>query len=186
MGVRELATPNLIDAEDAVLLVIDVQRVLMPVIDENRTVIDNVVRLIKFARIIDLPVILTEQDRLGATVTEVRQEIPSATPVGKITFDAFLSEAFVEHLQHLNRKTLILTGVEAHICIAQTALHALPHYTVHVVSDAVSSRTTANRAIGLERMRQCGAWITSTEMVIYELLKRAGTDAFRKALKLVK
>jgi isochorismate hydrolase len=81
---------------------------------------------------------------------------------------------------------LILTGVETHICVAQTALHALPDFTVHVVSDAVSSRTSANWTVGLERTKQCGALITSTEMVIYELLQRAGTAVFRQALKLVK
>ena len=186
MSEKQGTTRNMIAEEDSVLVVIDVQEILMPVIAENRKVIENIIRLLKFAQIIDLPVVLTEQERLGATVSEVKQEIPDCTPIGKITFDAFLSEMFVKQLQQLKRKTLILTGVEAHICVAQTALHALPDFTVHVVSDAVSSRTPANRTIGLERTKQCGAVITSTEMVIYELLQRAGTDEFRQALKLVK
>lgn len=186
MNERKSASRNMLVEEDSVLVVIDVQQILMPVIAENKKVIDNIVKLLTFSQIIDLPVILTEQERLGATVTEVKREIPDCTPIGKITFDAFLSETFVQQLQQLKRKTLILTGVEAHICVAQTALHALPDFTVHVVSDAVSSRTSANRTIGLERTKQCGAFITSTEMVIYELLQRAGTDAFRQTLKLVK
>ena len=86
----------------------------------------------------------------------------------------------------MKRKTLILTGVETHICVSQTALDALPHFDVHTISDAVSSRDLNNRDIALERMRQIGATISSTEMVIYELLQRAGTDEFRSALKLVK
>ena len=186
MSEKQRTTRNMIVEEDSVLVVIDVQEILMPVIAENRKVIENIVKLLKFSQIIDLPLMLTEQERLGATVPAVKQEIPDCTPIGKITFDAFLSEKFVQQLQQLKRKTLILTGVEAHICVAQTALHALPDYTVHVVSDAVSSRTLANRTIGLERTKQCGACITSTEMVIYELLQRAGTDAFRQTLKLVK
>ena len=186
MSEQKSASRNMLVEEDSVLVVIDVQEILMPVIAENKKVIDNIVKLLKFSQIIDLPVIVTEQERLGATVSEVKREIPDCTPIGKITFDAFLSETFVQQLQQLKRKTLILTGVEAHICVAQTALHALPDFTVHVVSDAVSSRTPANRTIGLERTKQCGACITSTEMVIYELLQRAGTDAFRQTLKLVK
>ena len=186
MPEKQGAKLNMLVEEDSVLVVIDVQEILMPVIAENRKVIDNVVRLLKFSQIIDLPVLLTEQERLGPTVAEVKQEIPECTPISKITFDAFANETFVQQLQQLNRKTLILTGVETHICVAQTALHALPDFTVHVVSDAVSSRTSANWTVGLERTKQCGAYITSTEMVIYELLKRAGTDAFRQALKLVK
>ena len=186
MNEQKSASQNMLVEEDSVFIVIDVQQILMPVIAENKKVIDNIVKLLKFSQIIDLPVILTEQERLGATVSEVKQEIPDCTPIGKITFDAFSNAAFVQQLQQLKRKTLILTGVETHICVAQTALHALPDFTVHVVSDAVSSRTSANWTVGLERTKQCGACITSTEMVIYELLKRAGTDAFRAALKLVK
>ena len=86
----------------------------------------------------------------------------------------------------MGRKTLILTGVETHICIAQTALSAIPKFKVQVVSDAVSSRLLDNWAIGLERMRQSGVTITSTEMLIFELLERAGTDEFRATLKLMK
>ena len=86
----------------------------------------------------------------------------------------------------IGRKSLILTGVENHVCVAQTALHALPYFKVHIVSDAVSSRDLDNWTVGLERMRENGAIITSTEMVIYELLQRAGTDKFRATLKLVK
>ena len=186
MSEKQHTTRNMLVEEDSVLIVIDVQEILMPVIAEKRKVIDNVVRLLKFSQIIDLPVVLTEQERLGPTVSEVKEEIPKCTPISKITFDAFANETFVQKLQQLKRKTLILTGVETHICVAQTALHALPDFTVHVVSDAVSSRTLANWTVGLERTKQCGAYITSTEMVIYELLKRAGTDTFRQALKLVK
>jgi nicotinamidase-related amidase len=186
MSEKKSASRNMLVEEDSVLVVIDVQEILMPVIADKSKVVENIVRLLKFTRIVNLPVVLTEQERLGGTVSEVRKEIPDCTPIGKITFDAFSNAAFVRQLQQLGRKTLILTGVETHICVAQTALHALPDFTVHVVSDAVSSRTSANWAVGLERTKQCGACITSTEMVIYELLKRAGTDAFRAALKLVK
>jgi len=186
MSKEVISSQNMIEKDDSVLVVIDVQKILMPVIAENRKVIDNVSKLLKFSQIIDLPVILTEQERLGATVPEVKQEIPECTPIGKITFDAFLCDEFVARVHNTKRNTLILTGVETHICVAQTALHALPGFKVHVVNDAVSSRTGDNWRVGLERIRQSGGIITSTEMVIYELLQRAGTDEFRQTLKLVK
>lgn len=183
---KYLDAQNLITREDSVLIVIDVQEKLMPVIANREKVIDNIIRLLKFAQIIGLPVILTEQQNLGPTVPEIKNEIPDSQPISKIVFNCFFCDDFVNHIPQMGRKTLILTGVETHICVAQTALHALPNFTVHVVSDAVSSRTTDNWNVGIERMRQSGAIITSTEMVIFELLQRAGTDEFRETLNLVK
>jgi nicotinamidase-related amidase len=81
---------------------------------------------------------------------------------------------------------LVIAGVESHICVAQTAIYALPDFNVHIISDAVSSRTSKNRHIALERMKQAGAVISSTEMFIYEILQKAGTDAFKATLQLVK
>ncbi len=186
MSEKSPVIPNVLKREESVLVVIDIQEKLMPTIAESRKVIHNTARLLQFAKIIDLPVILSEQDKLGATVPEIKQEIAGCTPAVKITFDALLCDAFAEQLHKLNRKAIILTGVETHVCVTQTALHALPDYSVHVVSDAVSSRTQENWRVGLERMRQHGAVITSTEMVMFELLKRAGTDEFKKVLPLVK
>lgn len=177
---------NLLARDDCVLVIIDIQEKLMPVIDEREKVVDNVVRLLKFAQSIKLPVIVTEQDKLGATLPEVKKEIPGSIPITKITFDGLLCDEFVKQLAQIKKKTLILTGVETHVCVAQTAIHALPHFKVHVISDAVSSRTAHNWRVGIERMRQHGAVISSTEMVIFELLERAGTDEFRATLKLVK
>ena len=186
MAKKHLGGQNLITREDSVLIVIDAQERLMPVIANRERVIDNIIRLIKFAEIIGLPVILTEQQNLGPTVPEIKNEIPELQPISKIVFNCFFCDDFINHIPQMGRKTLIFTGVETHICVAQTALHALPNFTIHVVSDAVSSRTIDNWNIGIERMRQSSAIITSTEMVIFELLQRAGTDEFRAALNLVK
>ena len=179
-------TENLIVKEDSVLVVVDVQEKLIPVIANGEKVIDNVVRLLKFSQIIGLPVILTEQEKLGATLSEIKDLIPDTRPIPKLVFNCFGSDEFEQAVQETGRNTLILTGVETHICVAQTALHALPEFRVHVVSDATSSRTVENCNIGLQRMRQAGAVITSTEMLIFELLQRAGTDQFRATLPLVK
>ena len=186
MTEKYLGTQNLIAREDSVLIVVDVQEKLMPVITNRKKVIDNIIKLLKFSQIIGLPVILMEQEKLGSTVPEIKKEIPNLHPMTKIAFNCFFCDEFVDHMRQIGEKTLILTGVETHICVAQTALHALPHFRVHVVGDAVSSRTLDNWNIGIERMRQSGAVITSTEMLIFELLQKAGTDEFRATLQLVK
>lgn len=177
---------NLITREDSVLVVIDVQERLMPVIANRDHVLDNVVRLLKFSKIIGLPVILTEQEKLGDTLPEVLEARPKLEAIRKLDFDCFGCEGFVNEIRRLGKRTLILAGVETHICVAQTALHAVPDFTVHTVSDATSSRAEHNWRVALDRMRQAGVVITSTEMVIYELLQRAGTNEFRAVLPLVK
>lgn len=176
----------LLNRDDCVLVVIDAQQKLLPVIWEKQRVVDNTARLVKFAGIIGLPVVVTEQDKLGPTVDEVAEGLGGVEAISKITFDCFGCPPFAERLAGLGRGTLLLCGVEAHICVAQTALTALAQYQVHAISDAMSSRVEHNWRIALERLGQAGATITSTEMLIYELLRQAGTDEFRATLPLVK
>jgi isochorismate hydrolase len=177
---------SLIEREDCLLLLIDIQERLLPVIADKEKIVDNIVKLVKFSTIIGMPIVVTEQERLGSTVDEIRGEISEFNPIQKICFDCFSCEKFVERIGMHGRKTLLFTGIEAHICVAQTVLHALQTFHVHVVADAISSRMTENRHVALRRMEAGGAIITSTEMVIYELLKKAGTEEFKAALKLVK
>ena len=176
----------LIDSKDAVLLIVDMQDKLFKAMSEKEVLISNVLKLLKFSRIMDIPVVVTEQQQLGNTLYVIRENLPDTKPICKFSFDCFRVEAFQETLNRINRKALIITGIEAHICVMQTALHALSDYTVHVVSDAVSSRNPNNCDAALGRLTTEGATITTTEMVIYELLKEAGTDTFKEVLKLVK
>lgn len=176
----------LLNRDDALLVAIDMQERLLPVIAEKERVVENILKLVKFAPIIGLPIVLTEQQNLGETTPEIRAELKGVEPITKLAFDCFKSRSFAEKIRRLNRGTLIIAGIEAHICVAQTALHALADHAVHVVSDAISSRSPHNRHVALDRMGNAGVTITSTEMVIYELLGKAGTDQFREALKLVK
>lgn len=176
----------LLKTDDCLLVVVDVQEKLVPVVWERDKVVDNVVKLVKFAGIIGLPVVVTEQQKLGPTLEVVSQELSGIDPVSKITFDCFGCEQFRAELDRLGRRTLILTGVESHICVAQTALTGVQERPVQVVSDAVSSRVQHNWLIALERMRGAGVVVTSTEMVIYELLRQAGTDQFKATLPLIK
>ncbi len=176
----------LVEREDCVLVVIDAQEKLMPVIHDKEAVTANILRLVKFAGIIGLPVVLTEQKKLGPTLPEIKEALPGAEAVEKITFDCFGEETFRKRVQELGRGTLLLCGIESHICVCQTALSGTETHQVQVVSDAVGSRAQHNWIIALERMRARGVVLTSTEMLIYELLGKAGTDEFRATLPLVK
>jgi nicotinamidase-related amidase len=179
---------GLIYREETALLVIDVQERLMPVIHNSQQVFENINRLIQGAEILKLPVVVTEQypKGLGNTCHEV--QLPdNANIIQKVSFSCLLSEPVKMKLEQLNVKSLILCGVESHICVLKTALDALKQeYDVHVVADAVSSRTEASKKVALERMRQSGAFIVTTEMILFQLLDEAGTEEFRAISKLIK
>lgn len=177
---------GIIERDDTILVIIDVQEKLLPVMFDRELIIKNIEKLVRFSLIASIPIIITEQEKLGSTVKEVKNLIPGIEPIRKIHFNCFFCEPFTEKVKSLSRKTLVLAGIEAHICVAQTALFALPDFCVHVISDAISSRNTQNRDISIQRMMQAGATISSTEMFIYEVLKRAGTEEFKATLELVK
>lgn len=180
------ANRRLLTREDAALVVIDIQERLMPVIARRAEVEENARRLMEFARIIGMPVLITEQEKLGPTIPALKALAPDTTPITKQSFNSFFCEPFAQAVAQLGRRTLILAGVEAHVCVAQTVLSQLERGSAHVISDAVGSRTQANWEVAINRMREAGAVISSTEMIIFELLRKAGTDEFRAGSKLVK
>lgn len=170
------------------LLVIDVQERLMPVIHGQETMFANVNKLLRGAEILELETIITEQypKGLGNTCKEV--QLPkNPNIIEKVCFSCMLSEPVNERLKLTNMKSLIICGAEAHICVLKTTLDAIEQgHEVHVVADAVSSRTPENKNLALERMRQAGALIVSTEMILFMLLDKAGTDEFKAISKLIK
>lgn len=181
--------PGLLDRARAALLVVDVQERLMPVIDGAERVILNIRRLIQGASILGLPILATEQypRGLGPTVQLLRELLPPDRTREKITFSCLGEPPVFENLRTSGRDTLLVCGAEAHVCVCQTVHDCLAAgYRVHVAADAVSSRAPENRALALERMARAGAIVTSTEMALFELLERAGTDEFRAVSKLVK
>lgn len=186
MDKEELARHLFATREDSLLLVIDMQERLVPAMSQPEKIVGNAKRLLALSRIIGLPVIFTEQEKLGPTVGELTEGAKESSPISKITFNCFSSIPFSARVRESGRHTLIIAGIEAHICVAQTALWAHPRFNVHVVSDAISSRSPDNLSVAVERLRGGGVTITSTEMVIYELLGQAGTDEFRAMLPLIK
>jgi nicotinamidase-related amidase len=171
------------------LVVVDFQEKLTPAVVDHAQVVRNALLLMRLARTVDLPVVLTTQytKGLGPTIPEVLSAADVA-PLDKLTFGCFGDPAFTERLRALgDRRQLVVTGIESHICVAQTVFGALDAgYEVHVASDAVSSRTAQNREVGLARMQRAGAFVSSAEMVIYELLGRSDTAAFKTMLPYLK
>jgi len=162
----------------------------MPQIDGAEALLANVHKLLELSKVFGLKTCLTTQyaQGLGPTVPEIAAAAPGE-PLDKVCFGCFGDDPFRVALESETPKgsTLLLAGVEAHICVCQTALGALQEgYHVHVAADAVGSRTAANKSLGLERMSQAGAIISSTEMAIYELLGNARRDEFKRMLPFLK
>ena len=177
---------GLLNREDSIVVVIDMQERLLPAVNQPQRLIANLKRLLAAARIMAVPVIITEQEKLGPTISEIAEGMPDFSPISKLVFNCFSSEPFAEKVRKTGRNSLIIAGVEAHICVTQTALWAHPDFRVHVLSDGISSRSPDNISVAVERMRASGVTITSTEMAIYELLQTAGTEEFRAVLPFVK
>jgi nicotinamidase-related amidase len=182
---------RVLQPDHCALVVVDIQERLLPPIFEKERLIRNSQLLIRLANILQLPLLATTQyaKGLGPIVSEIASLLPPSPAINKMEFGCFGSGEFCSAVKSLpgDRNTLLLCGMESHICVTQTALGALNQgYLVHVASDAVSSRTEWNWNIGLRRMEAAGAVISSTEMMIYELLRASGTAAFKEMLQYLK
>jgi nicotinamidase-related amidase len=180
-----------LEADQCALIVVDMQKKLLPPIWEKERLVRNVQLLIRLAGILKIPSIVTTQyaKGLGETVPDIADMLPNTPSIDKLMFSCFGSDAFCAMLKRLpgQRTTVLLCGMETHICVMQTALGALREgYLVHVASDAVSSRTELNWRIGLDRMRAAGAILSSAEMILYELLRSSGAPAFKELLPYLK
>jgi len=181
----------LLDPAQAVLVVIDVQEKLCAAMDQNalQQLAKNTGILLESAKELAVPVIFTEQyvKGLGPTLGELRQRAPAAPGFEKMTFSCCGNDAFIKQLKDSGRTQVIVTGMETHVCVLQTAINLLDDgFNVHLVKDAVMSRSSDNRQTAIEAMVLAGAVPTCTEAVVFQLLKIAGTDSFKKLSKLVK
>jgi nicotinamidase-related amidase len=181
-----------IKRNDTVLVIIDVQEKLAPVISGIEEVTLNIQRLIRGTHALAIPALLTEQyvKGLGGTVPALREALEAThgySPIEKMCFSSLGCEDFADSLATLDRENVLLAGIEAHVCVFQTALDLLDRgFEVQIVADAVSSRTERNRDIALQRIVSEGAKLTTTEMALFELTVTSGTDEFRAISKLVK
>lgn len=173
----------------AALLVVDIQERLWPAMFEKERLLRNALILIKGAAALRVPSLATEQYRkgLGPTVPAIAEAIPDFAPREKLAFSAAGEPGVVEALRGMGCREVVICGIEAHVCVCQTCLDFLAEgFKPFVVADAVSSRAPENCRVALDRMRAAGATIVSTEMILFELLGRAGTEEFRQVLELVR
>lgn len=177
-----------LNKEEAVLLIIDIQEKLMPAIKNSEMIIDRNKILVETAKNMDMPILVTEQypKGLGVTVNELEECLDSAVKYEKTTFTSCSNE-LLEYLKEINRKKIIVTGVETHVCVYQTVRDLLNEgYFVFLVEDAVGSRTMENYNNSISLMRDMGAVISNTETIVFDLLKKSGTEEFKTLMKLIK
>jgi len=179
----------LITADRSCLLVIDIQGKLAPTMADTQMVTDNSALLLKAAGVLGVPILVSEQypRGLGPTLPQLAALVPPDSMVEKVHFSCMDDDGFARRFRKIGRSQAVLVGIEAHVCVLQTAEQLLEAgCDVFVVADATSSRTTANHEAALERMRADGAQIVTTEMVAFEWLAKAGTPEFKEISALIK
>jgi nicotinamidase-related amidase len=174
--------------QNTALVVIDVQEKLMNAMPRRAELIAAIQRLMGAARVLNLPTLITAQyiKGLGPVCPEIMEAAPGNQPMEKIAFSCCGSEDFMRAVKELRRQRLLLCGIEAHVCVQQTAIDLMKDYFVYVAVDAMGSRHEEDRAVAIERIRDCGAVITTVESAVFELLRQAGTDQFKQILPLFK
>ncbi|WP_320041611.1 hydrolase [uncultured Desulfobacter sp.] len=179
----------MLEIENVVLLIVDIQGKLAHLVDRKALLFKNVQMLIKGIQILDIPILWVEQNPkgIGPTIPEIAALLSDIQPISKMSFSSCRNDRFMQALSALNRKQILISGIEAHICVYQTAAELVDMgYEVQAVADAVSSRCLENKEIGLQRMKDSGVSLTSVETALFELLKEAQGDQFKKIISIVK
>lgn len=178
-----------LDVKHTQAICVDIQERLFPHIHEHDELARRCAILIRGLRLLDLPVLVTEQyvKGLGPTIPSIQEALGEYTAIEKITFSCCGAPEVEARVLGGNRHRVILFGIETHVCVQQTALDLLGQgQTVVIIEDCVSSRSANDKRVAIERMREAGAVITTMESVLFELLKQAGTDTFKQISALVK
>ena len=182
--------PKRLNREETLLLIIDIQQRLAAQMAKREQIIANTVRLIKVSEVLDFPLLITEQypKGLGNTELEIKDALAEEyQPQEKLSFSCCGADDFGDILKATGRKSIMLVGMETHVCVLQTALDLLADgYQVFLIVDAVCSRHEPDYEIAIQRLRDAGVIPATTEMAIFELMKVAGTTEFKAILPLVK
>ena len=179
----------MLNIDNALLLIIDVQEKLLPVIFEKEKLISNIQKLIKGCTLMGVPVIITEQNPsgLGTTVKELQDSVPSVRPVTKFGFSCCSEPGFNEELSAAARRQILICGIESHICVYQTSMDLLSSGNeVHIVTDCVSSRTPENKELSMRRLVSEVVKLTGMEMALFELLRSSKSHHFKTISALIK
>lgn len=175
--------------KNALLLAIDIQERLLPQIHESSHLVNKALILVESCKILNLPILVTEQypEGIGPTVAALAPALDQCRKIGKRTFSCCREPSFMKALKATGKNQVIITGIETHVCVFQTAADLLQNgYAVQVTADAVGSRTTFNKEIGLARMRALGVEITSVESAVFELLETSACPEFKQILRYLK
>ena len=177
--------------ENSCLVLIDVQEKLAAVMHDRERVIKNISILLQVARTLNIPMLWCQQnpDALGNTLPELTQYLQGVEPIDKFCFSCCDSEKFISAYKKINPTYVFVCGIEAHVCVFQTVRDILNYdieADVHVVADAIASRSNENKQIAIQRMQDESATITSTEILLFELLKTAKHEKFKELAKLIK
>lgn len=181
--------PLLADPRSSVVVSLDVQPSVLSLIEDAEKIVDRSVFLVKMAHLLGVPVIQSEQNpsRLGATDPRLQEVIEPCQKIQKMDFGAASTDSFMSALRSADRKTVVMFGVETHICVVQTVCGLISAgYEVFACTDAMGSSSAERHQAGLDRLRTAGAILTHTESVAYEWLRTASNPKFREALNIVK
>ena len=179
----------MLTVENSLLVVIDVQGTLAQKMHDKPSFIENLKKLIKGAQILNVPILVTEQipQKLGPTLPEIAALFPDFQPIPKASFSCCGEPEFMKKFNAIGRTQILLAGIEAHVCVYQTAIELKSlGCEVHLLADCVSSRTAENKLTAIERMKTEGVKLTTAEMALFELMKIAEGDKFREMVKVVK
>lgn len=179
----------MLNTQNTILVIVDIQGKLAQLMHEKDLLFTNVKKLIKGIQVLDIPILWLEQNPqgLGATVPEISELLSDLQPICKMSFSGCGDDHFIQELEALNRKQVLVAGIEAHVCVYQTAADLVDlGYEVQIVTDAVSSRSKINKKIGIQRMAESGVSSTGVETALFELLRIAEGEQFKEILKIVK
>ena len=180
---------SILTREDTALVAIDFQERLMPAMSGGEHLLEQTVKLIKGMKVFDIPVVVTQQytKGIGPTDPAVAEALGDFEHIEKTSFSCMATEAFRDRIKALNKKNIVVCGIEAHICVQQTVLQLMEEgYNVYLVTDCISSRTEENKLWAITRMGEAGAVITTYEAVLYEILRDAKADGFKAISAIVK
>ncbi len=180
---------QILTKNNSILVIVDVQERLISSMSNQKALIENLSHLLRGMTALKMPIILTEQypEKLGKTVDDLSSMLHNPTLISKLSFSCWQESAFRNKLTSVNHKNVILAGIEAHVCVYQSAIDLINNgFNVHLVADAVSSRKDSNRDFAIERMKQDGVKLTTSEMVLFELVRVAQGEDFKQILKIIR
>jgi nicotinamidase-related amidase len=179
----------MLNPKDTALIVVDVQGKLAEMMADKTSLFSNIERMVLAAKKLSLPILWAEQlpQKLGPTISVISQHLEDITPITKSSFSCTGNVEFMEQLAAVNKKQLLIVGIEAHICVMQTVLSLLTlDYQVHLVCDAISARNPANKELAIKRCSRAGAVLSGVEMALFELMQHAEHSEFKFIQQLIK